>query len=98
MAGIAVVGNRDFILGFKLAGIRNTIVEDNIEEKVSALLSEKEFSILVLHDEDYKKLSSALKKRIHDTIKPVVISVGKSEEDDLRDKIKRVVGIDLYKR
>lgn len=98
MAGIAVVGNRDFVLGFKLAGIRDTIVGDNIEEKVSALLDEKEFNILVLHDEDYKNLSSALKKRIHDSVKPVVISVGKREEDDLRDKIKRVIGIDLYKR
>jgi V/A-type H+-transporting ATPase subunit F len=98
MAGIAVVGNRDFVLGFKLAGIRDTIVEDNIEQKVSALLDEKEFNILVLHDEDYKNLSSVLKKKIHDSVKPVVISVGKREEDDLRDKIKRVIGIDLYKK
>jgi V/A-type H+-transporting ATPase subunit F len=98
MTGVAVVGNRDFVLGFKLAGIRDTIVEDNIEQKVSVLLDEKDFNILVLHDEDYKNLSSALKKRIHDSIKPVVISVGKREEDDLRDKIKRVIGIDLYKK
>lgn len=98
MVGIAVVGNRDFILGFKLAGIRNTFIEDNIEDKVTKLLSEKEFSILVLHDNDYKKISSSLKKKIHDSMKPVVISVGKLEEDDLRDKIKRVIGIDLYKK
>lgn len=98
MAGIAVIGNRDFILGFKLAGIRNTIVENNIEEKISVLLEEKELNILVLHDEDYKNLSPALKKIIHDSVKPVVISVGKREEDDLREKIKRVVGIDLYKK
>jgi V/A-type H+-transporting ATPase subunit F len=98
MVGIAVVGNRDFILGFKLAGIRNTFIEDNVEYKVNKLLSEKEFSILILHDNDYKKISSSLKKKIHDSMKPVVISVGKLEEDDLRDKIKRVIGIDLYKK
>lgn len=98
MTGIAVVGNRDFVLGFKLAGVRDTIVESEIEEKVSALLDQKEFNILVLHDEDYKNLSNTLKKRIHDSVKPVVISVGKREEDDLRDKIKRVIGIDLYKK
>jgi len=98
MSGIAVVGNRDFILGFKLAGIRDTIVVDDAEEKVSALLDQKEFNILVLHDEDYKNLSPVLRKRIHDSVKPVVISVGKREEDDLRDKIKRVIGIDLYKK
>jgi V/A-type H+-transporting ATPase subunit F len=98
MVGIAVVGNRDFILGFKLAGIRNTFIEDNVEDKVNKLLSEKEFSILILHDNDYKKISLSLKKKIHDSMKPVVISVGKLEEDDLRDKIKRVIGIDLYKK
>ena len=98
MIGIAVVGNRDFILGFKLAGIRNTFIEDNVEDKVNTLLLEKEFSILILHDNDYKKISLSLKKKIHDSMKPVVISVGKLEEDDLRDKIKRVIGIDLYKK
>jgi V/A-type H+-transporting ATPase subunit F len=98
MTGIAVVGDSEFVLGFKLAGIRNTYVEKNIEERVAALLVEKEANILVLHDEDYKKLSPGLKKRLHESVKPIVISVGKLEEDDLREKIKRVIGVDLYKK
>ncbi|TMA06072.1 MAG: V-type ATP synthase subunit F, partial [Methanobacteriota archaeon] len=28
---------------------------------------------------------------------PVVIAVGKREEEDLRAKIKRAIGVDLYK-
>jgi V/A-type H+-transporting ATPase subunit F len=98
MPGITVVGSRDFILGFRLAGIRNTFVEENIEQRVTTMLAEKETDILVLHDEDYKKLSNTLKKKARESVRPIVISVGKLEEDELRERIKRVIGIDLYKK
>jgi vacuolar-type H+-ATPase subunit F/Vma7 len=98
MTGITVLGNRDFVLGFKLAGIHNSFVEENIESKVNTLLAEKEIDILVVHDEDYKKLSSGLKKRIFESVKPIVIAVGSLEEDDLRARIKKVIGVDLYKK
>jgi len=98
MPGITVIGSRDFILGFRLAGIRNTYVEENIEQHVAAMLMDKETDILVLHDEDYKKLSINLKKKARESVMPIVISVGKLEEDDLRERIKRVIGIDLYKK
>jgi vacuolar-type H+-ATPase subunit F/Vma7 len=98
MTGITVIGNRDFVLGFKLAGIHNSFIEENVESRVTTLLAEKEVDILVVHDEDYKKLSSGLKKRIFKSIKPIVIAVGSLEEDDLRARIKKVIGVDLYKK
>ncbi len=98
MPGITVVGSRDFVLGFRLAGIRNTYVEENIEPRVTTMLSEKDTDILVLYDEDYKKLSTALKKKARESVRPIVLAVGKLEEDDLRERIKRVIGIDLYKK
>ena len=98
MTGITVIGNRDFTLGFKLAGIHNSFIEENVESKVTTLLAEKEVDILVVHDEDYKKLSSGLKKKIFESVKPIVIAVGSLEEDDLRTRIKKVIGVDLYKK
>lgn len=98
MPGIAVIGSRDFVLGFKLAGIRQTFLEENIEPRLTSMLAEKEADILVVHDEDFKKLSSGVKKRIHESVKPIVISVGRLEEDDLRIRIKKVIGVDLYKK
>jgi vacuolar-type H+-ATPase subunit F/Vma7 len=79
MTGITVLGNRDFVLGFKLAGIHNSFIEENVESRVTTLLAEKEVDILVVHDEDYKKLSSGLKKRIFESVKPIVIAVGSYE-------------------
>lgn len=93
-----MIGSRDFILGFKLAGIHSTYVEENVESRIISLLAEKETDILVVHDEEYKKLSSGLKKKIHESIKPIVIAVGSLEEDDLRARIKKVIGVDLYKK
>jgi vacuolar-type H+-ATPase subunit F/Vma7 len=93
-----VIGNRDFVLGFKLAGIHKTYIEESVESRVTLLLAEKETDILVLHDEDYKQLSIGLKKRIHESVKPIVIAVGSLEEDDLRARIKKVIGVDLYKK
>jgi vacuolar-type H+-ATPase subunit F/Vma7 len=98
MTGITVLGNRDFVLGFKLAGIHNSFIEENIESRVTTLLAEKEVDILVVHDEDYKKLSPGLRKRIFESVKPIVIAVGSLEEDDLRARIKKVIGVDLYKK
>ncbi|MCU0850269.1 MAG: V-type ATP synthase subunit F [Candidatus Thermoplasmatota archaeon] len=98
MTGITVVGNHDFVLGFQLAGIHTTYTEDNIEQRVAAILTEKNTDILVLHDEDYKKLSNPLRKKANESVKPIVIAVGSLEEDDLRIRIKKVIGVDLYKK
>jgi V/A-type H+-transporting ATPase subunit F len=97
MAGIAVVGNRDFVLGFKLAGIRNTLIEDKIDERVNNLLMEKKVSVIVLQDTEYEKLSQDLKRKFSESMEPVVVPVGKLGEEDVREKIKRAIGIDLYK-
>ena len=98
MTGITVVGNHDFVLGFQLAGIHTTYTEDNIEQRVAAILTEKNTDILVLHDEDYKKLSNPLRKKANESVRPIVIAVGSLEEDDLRIRIKKVIGVDLYKK
>jgi V/A-type H+-transporting ATPase subunit F len=97
MAGIAVVGNRDFVLGFKLAGIRDTFIEDKIDERVNNLLMEKKVSIIILQDTEYEKLSQDLKRKFSESMEPVVVPVGKLGEEDVREKIKRAIGIDLYK-
>jgi len=97
MAGIAVVGNRNFVLGFKLAGIRDTFIEDKIDERVNSLLMEKKVSVIVLQDTEYEKLSQDLKRKFSESIEPVVVPVGKLGEEDVREKIKRAIGIDLYK-
>jgi V/A-type H+-transporting ATPase subunit F len=97
---IAVVGKSDFVLGFRLAGIRKTFdaTSSDIESRIQDILNDKTVGILVIHNDDMKKLSLQMQKTLDDSIEPTVISIGgKGESTNLRDKIKQAVGVDLWK-
>ena len=97
---IAVVGNSDFVLGFRLAGIRKTfdVTSSDIESRIQDVLNDKTVGILVIHNDDLKKLSLQMQKTLDDSVEPTVISIGgKGESTNLRDKIKQAVGVDLWK-
>lgn len=96
---IAVVGRDDFVLGFRLSGIRKTFSAspDEIEGKISSVLEDKDVGILVLNTVDLQRLSHGMRRRLETIPRPVVIAVGGQEEEDLRTKVKRAIGIDLFK-
>ncbi|HEY9204485.1 MAG TPA: V-type ATP synthase subunit F [Candidatus Methanoperedens sp.] len=97
---IAVVGHNDFVIGFRLAGIRKIYdtTSDNIEDKIQSLLNDKTIGILVIHNEDLKTLSPHLQQILDDSVEPTVIAIGgKGESTNLREKIKQSVGVDLWK-
>jgi V/A-type H+-transporting ATPase subunit F len=97
---IAVIGKSDFIIGFRLAGIRRTYdvaSEKELEDKVKQCMSDGEVGIVVLHSDDLKKLPAALQKTIDESVEPTFIAIGGHEESGLRDKIKRAIGVDLWK-
>jgi V/A-type H+-transporting ATPase subunit F len=97
---IAVVGNSDFVLGFRLAGIRKTFdaTSSDIESRIQDILNDRTVAILVIHNDDIKKLSLQMQKTLDDSVEPTVISIGgKGESTNLRDKIKQAVGVDLWK-
>ncbi len=97
---IAVVGHNDFVLGFRLAGIRKTYdaTPDNIEAKIQSVLNDKTVGILLIHNNDLEKLSPHMQKTLDDSVEPTVIAIGgKGESTNLREKIKQAVGVDLWK-
>jgi V/A-type H+-transporting ATPase subunit F len=97
---IAVVGNSDFVLGFRLAGVRKTFdaTSSDIESRIQDILNDRTVGILVIHNDDMKKLSLQMQKTLDDSVEPTVISIGgKGESTNLRDKIKQAVGVDLWK-
>ena len=53
--------------------------------------------IVVIHNLTLQKLSEEARRRFLDSVSPVVVAVGTEEESDLREKVKRVIGIDLFK-
>ncbi len=95
---IAVIGSDEFILGFRLAGIRHVVAanRDDYQEKVLDIMSQPEIGILAVDAKDLEYLSLQMRNRVMDSIQPVVVPVG-GDEADLREKVKRVIGVDLYK-
>jgi len=95
---IAVVGSEEFVVGFRLAGIKKVygVKPDELQETVLQLVQEKEVGILALHTKDLERLPQHLRDKLMASVEPVVIPVGE-EEGDIRDKVRRAMGIDLYK-
>ena len=95
---IAVVGNEEFVLGFRLAGVRKVIscADGELDQRISGVLADKDVGILVLHDDSMKKIPPNMRTRLRNSSKPVLITIGE-EEEDLRAKVRRAIGIDLYK-
>ena len=95
---IAVIGSDEFTLGFRLAGIRQVFVanSENYQEKMLEAMSQPSIGILAVDARDLGNLSTAVRNKVMDSIQPVVVPVG-GAESDLREKVKRVIGVDLYK-
>ena len=95
---IAVLGSEEFTLGFRLAGIRRVFVanNENYQEKMLEAISQPTIGILAVDAKDLDNLPAATRHKVTESIQPVVVAVGGSDED-LREKVKRAIGVDLYK-
>jgi V/A-type H+-transporting ATPase subunit F len=98
---IAVIGNSEFILGFRLAGIRKTYAADNDEklnEYINNVLADANVGILVINSSDMQKVPRRLRSTLENSVKPTVIAIGGEEGGlSMRERIKRSVGVDLWK-
>jgi V/A-type H+-transporting ATPase subunit F len=97
---LGVIGDEDFILGFKLVGIRKTFVPTQLEPldvRIEQAMEDEDIGILVMEDKDFKSLDSLTQKRLTESIKPTVITIGLEEDVAIREKIKQAIGVDLWK-
>jgi len=95
---IAVVGSEEFVTGFRLAGIRKVIsaTDDDLLSTIVKVMDEADVGILAVHTKDLERLPPQLRAKMMESVDPVVIPVGE-EESDIRDKVRRAIGIDLYR-
>jgi len=95
---IAVIGSEEFVLGFRLAGLKRVFVADesNYQSMIAEAMSDAQIGILAVAADDLKYLPHNIKSRVMDSIQPVVVPIG-GDESDLRERVKRVIGVDLYK-
>ena len=95
---IAVVGSEEFVLGFRLAGLKHVFVADesNYQNVITKAMADKNIGILAVDAGDLNHLPHNVRSKVLDSIQPVVVPVG-GDESDLRERVRRVIGVDLYK-
>lgn len=99
---IAVVGSPDFTTGFRLAGVRKFAnvadddKDDQLDDAVREMLEDDEVGIIVMYDEDLGHLSRAVRNDVETSVEPVLVTLGGGTgSGNLREQIKRAIGIDL---
>jgi V/A-type H+-transporting ATPase subunit F len=97
---IAVIGSGDAVIGFTLAGVRKayeTASEDELISKIEEVMADPDVGILVLGQSDFNNLPSRLRGKLTDSVKPTVVAIGTEQSTEMREKIKRAIGVDLWK-
>jgi V/A-type H+-transporting ATPase subunit F len=99
---IAVVGSPDFTTGFRLAGVRrfenvtDAEKDERLDDAVTSAIDDDGVGIVVMHDEDVEHLSRTVRQRVETSVEPVVVTLGGGTgSGNLREQIKRAIGIDL---
>jgi V/A-type H+-transporting ATPase subunit F len=96
-----VIGSNEFIIGFRLAGVRKIYAAENEESlrgHINRVLSDTTVGILVLNGQDMGQLPMRLRTTLENSIRPTVITIGGEEGGiSMRERIKRSVGVDLWK-
>ena len=102
MEKIMVLADREMAMGFRLAGVTDSVTatEEDAEKKFLELFEKKDAGIIILQDEFVHNFSHKTKRLIEGSSKPVVITIGgkgESAAGSLQQMIKRAIGITLEK-
>ncbi len=97
---IAFVGGSETVLGFNLAGVKKSYAantEEDLVAKIGTVMADPNVGILVLKQADYNRLPKRLQEQLSESIKPTIIAIGTEQSTEMREKIKRAIGVDLWK-
>ncbi|MEM0118480.1 MAG: V-type ATP synthase subunit F [Conexivisphaerales archaeon] len=98
---IAVIGDRELALGYRLLGVDDTFIvsESEAVQTVTNIFNSDQFSLIIIADQIRKKLPRLLVEKLEASLAPLVIFMPspseESEEESLAALAKRVLGIDL---
>lgn len=98
MVDVVVLGSNEFVVGFRLAGIRETIeVSSEPLKDIEELRKRDDIGIVVIDEKIMEALEQHQREEIEDSVDPVFIPVStKVEQDSLRRLIKKSIGVDLW--
>lgn len=100
---IAVIGQSEFTLGFRLSGISKVIDASGSSEKIDKLFSDamtdESTGIIITDNITMDAMSERIREKAEASVKPVVIIVSteSTAQETLRKMIIKSIGVDLWK-
>ena len=102
MSEVIILGGSDFVLGFKLVGIKNIIEleeEEDPSKKVDEILDQGKSGILVTDQRTFEKLDHDMQHDLEDSVRPVAIILSEeSNQENLRRMITKAIGVDVLNK
>ncbi len=100
---LAIVGERELAIGYRLIGIDDTFIVDDEEasKKIQELYSSGEFGLIIASDSVRSKIPSKFLSEIEGSIEPLILFLPSLKETTEEDKesiaalAKRVLGINI---
>lgn len=93
---IAVIGNSEFTLGFRLTGISH-IIENDTDESVGALLNDSLIGVAIISQQSFDGLGEHMQELVNSSIKPVFVVLSTKPQEELRKMIIKSIGVDLLR-
>ncbi|MBC7114138.1 MAG: V/A-type H+/Na+-transporting ATPase subunit [Archaeoglobi archaeon] len=98
---IAVVGSKNFTLGFRLAGVRifrEVSTPEEMEKSIKEIMRDESIGILIAEGRIAEKMSREFRREIEESLEPIVMIIGgEAGIESLRERIRLSVGVDLWK-
>jgi V/A-type H+/Na+-transporting ATPase subunit F len=102
MAEIAVIGDSEFALGFELIGIKKIVEAESRSSVFSAFstLMKEDVGIIVTNDKTIEKLDANFRRSVENSVTPIVVILSEKAvaQDNLRELIKKAIGIDILSK
>ncbi|MDE1726022.1 MAG: hypothetical protein KGH89_01995 [Thaumarchaeota archaeon] len=98
---IAVAGERELVIGYRLLGIEDTFVVsgEDASKTIQDLYSSGKFSLIIASDSVRSTLPAIFRKKIEASIEPLVLFMpaleGNIQEESIAALAKRVLGISI---
>ena len=98
---IAVIGERELVIGYRLLGIDDTFIVsgEDASKTIQELFSSGNFSLIIASDNVRNSLPAVFRKKIEASIEPLVLFMpsleGNIQEESIAVLAKRVLGISI---